>query len=182
MALPRGAPLEQQHGRYRLVARFAGMAARSSTPRAWSTAPRQIGSAVVVPTVNFLTGFTLRGQVTGANPTTIRIKAWVGTEPETWQYTATDSLGPQVAGRGGLRGYTSGSTTNVPLSSCSTTTARTSPRPRLRRRRLRLRRRPLLRRRLRRLRRLRLRHRERHILARRCEWLGHGRYRWCVDG
>ena len=89
---------------YRLVARFAG---NGSTflyaSRVVSGTETQIGSAVVVPTVNFLTGFTLRGQVTGANPTTIRIKAWVGTEPETWQYTATDSLGPQVAGRGGLR-------------------------------------------------------------------------------
>ena len=73
----------------------------------------QIGSAVAVPSVNFASGFTLRGQVTGTNPTTIRIKAWVGTEPAAWQYTATDSLGPQVAGRGGLRGYTSGSTSNV---------------------------------------------------------------------
>ena len=67
----------------------------------------QIGSAVAVPSVNFLTGFTLRGQVTGTNPTTIRIKAWVGTEPATWQYTGTDSTGPQVAGRGGLRSYAS---------------------------------------------------------------------------
>ena len=102
---------------YRLVARFAGNGTHVPVPpRAWSDGTEtQIGSAVAVPTVNFLTGFTLRGQVTGANPTTIRIKAWVGTEPETWQYTATDSLGPQVAGRGGLRGYTSGSTTNVPL-------------------------------------------------------------------
>ena len=101
---------------YRLVARFAG---NGSTflyaSRVVNGTETQIGSAVAVPSVNFLTGFTLRGQVTGTNPTTIKVKAWVGTEPETWQYTATDSLGPQVAGRGGLRGYTSGSTTNTPL-------------------------------------------------------------------
>jgi hypothetical protein len=101
---------------YRLAARFAG---NGSTylyaSRVVNGAETQIGTAVVVPTVNFLTGFTLRGQVTGANPTTIKLKAWVGTEPEAWQYTATDSLGPQVAGRAGLRGYTSASTSNVPL-------------------------------------------------------------------
>ena len=89
---------------YRLVARFAGNGSTYlSASRVVNGAETQIGSAVVVPTVNFVSGFTLRGQVTGTNPTTIRIKAWVGTEPETWQYTGTDSAGPQVAGRGGLR-------------------------------------------------------------------------------
>ena len=32
--------------------------------------------------------FTLRGQLTGTNPTTIRVKAWTGTEPSTWQFIA----------------------------------------------------------------------------------------------
>ena len=52
---------------------------------------------------------------TGTNPTTIRIKAWSGSEPTTWNYTATDSAGPQTAGRAGLRSYTSRGTTNAPL-------------------------------------------------------------------
>jgi hypothetical protein len=101
---------------YRIVARFAGNGTTYlSASRVVSGAEVQIGSAVAVPSVNFLTGFSLRGQVTGSNPTTINIKAWVGAEPATWQYTGTDSVGPQVAGRGGLRGYVSGSLGNAPL-------------------------------------------------------------------
>jgi len=101
---------------YRLQARFAGNGSTFLTAsRLVNGTETQIGGAVAVPSVNFLSGFTLRAQVTGTNPTTLRIKAWVGTEPDTWQYTGTDSLGPQVAGRGGLRAYTSSSTTNVPL-------------------------------------------------------------------
>ncbi len=100
---------------YRLLARFAATAPRPSAPRASSTARGAIGTAVAVPSVDYRTGFTLRGQLTGTNPTTIRIKAWTGTEPSAWQFTATDSAGPQVAGRAGLRTYTSSSTTNAPL-------------------------------------------------------------------
>ena len=68
-----------------------------------------------MPSVNYRTGFTLRGQVTGTNPTTIRVKAWTGSEPAAWQYTSTDSAGPQIAGRAGLRTYASSSTTNAPF-------------------------------------------------------------------
>ena len=126
---------------YRLLARFAGDGTTSLTAsRVVNGAEVAIGSAVAVPSVNYLTGFTLRGQVTGTNPTTIRIKAWTGTEPSTWQYTATDSAGPQVAGRAGLRSYTSGSTTNAPLTltidnysaNATATPPPPPPRPRLR--------------------------------------------------
>ena len=96
---------------YRLLARFASDGTTSvSASRVVNGAEAQIGSPVAVPSVNYRTGFTLRGQLTGTNPTTIRIKAWTGTEPATWQYTATDSAGPQVAGRAGLRSYTSSGT------------------------------------------------------------------------
>jgi hypothetical protein len=49
--------------------------------------------------------FTLRVQLEGANPTTIRAKAWkVGTaEPAAWTVTATDTAGPQLAGTLGIR-------------------------------------------------------------------------------
>ena len=70
---------------------------------------------MAVPTVNFLTGLTLSGQLTGSTRRRSRSRPRVRRGAGTWQYTATDSLGPQVAGRGGLRSYTSGSTTNVPL-------------------------------------------------------------------
>ena len=101
---------------YRLVARFASDGATYvSASRVVNGAEVTIGTPVSVPSVNFRTGFTLRGQLTGTNPTTIRIKAWTGSEPTAWNYTASDSTGPQGAGRAGLRGYTSHATSNGPL-------------------------------------------------------------------
>ena len=134
---------------YRLLARFASDGTTYvSASRVVNGTEAQIGSPVAVPSVNYRTGFTLRGQLTGTNPTTIRIKAWIGTEPATWQYTATDSAGPQVAGRAGLRSYTSSGTTNAPLTltidnySAATTVAPSPPPPPPRHRR-RHRRRPV---------------------------------------
>ena len=101
---------------YRLVARFATDGTTwVSASRVLNGAEAAIGNPVAVPSVSYRTGFTLRGQVTGTNPTTIRVKAWTGSEPAAWQYTATDSAGPQVAGRAGLRSYTSGGTSNAPI-------------------------------------------------------------------
>ena len=100
---------------YRLLARFAADGTTYvSASRVVNGAEVTIGNPVAVPSVNYRTVFTLRGQLTGTNPTTIRVKAWTGCEPATWQYTATDSAGPQVAGRAGLRTYTSSGTTNTP--------------------------------------------------------------------
>jgi hypothetical protein len=59
----------------------------------------------------------LRAQVTGANPTTVRVKAWSdGTpEPDGWQFSATNSAAAlQTAGSVGLRAYV-GSVNNAPL-------------------------------------------------------------------
>ena len=93
---------------YRLLARFATDGTTYvSASRVVNGAEVTIGTPVAVPSVNYRTGFTLRGQLTGTNPTTIRVKAWTGSEPAAWNYTATDSTGPQVAGRAGLRSYTS---------------------------------------------------------------------------
>ncbi|HZQ06101.1 MAG TPA: hypothetical protein VFD70_05935, partial [Anaerolineae bacterium] len=47
----------------------------------------------------------LRGQVTGANPTTVKLKAWAqgASEPSSWLYTITDSTAAlQGAGGAGL--------------------------------------------------------------------------------
>lgn len=60
----------------------------------------------------------LRTQVTGTNPTTIKIKAWVDGQPEpsTWLYTATDSTAAlQATGSFGLRAYLATSATNAPV-------------------------------------------------------------------
>jgi hypothetical protein len=78
-----------------------------------------LGAPVVVPGViqgaNSFIWF--RAQVTGASPTTIRVKAWADgqTEPVAWQFTAADSLAAiQVAGSIGLRAYV-GNVTTAPI-------------------------------------------------------------------
>lgn len=62
--------------------------------------------------------FWVRGQVVGANPTTIRLKAWADgqAEPAAWQYSATDSTADlQTAGAVGLRAYLAAGSTNAPV-------------------------------------------------------------------
>jgi hypothetical protein len=102
---------------YRLQARFAPDGSTWVTGSRVAGSETAIGSAVRVSGVSYRTGLRLRAQATGASPTTLRIKAWpVGTtEPSAWAYTATDSAGPQGAGRAGLRAYASSATSNVPI-------------------------------------------------------------------
>jgi len=60
----------------------------------------------------------VRMQISGAAPTTIRLKAWADgqAEPSGWQYSVTDSeAGLQTAGALGLRAYLSSSVTNAPV-------------------------------------------------------------------
>ena len=60
----------------------------------------------------------LRFQVVGANPTTLRLKAWADgqAEPSSWLYSATDSASSlQTAGAVGMRTYLSSTATNAPL-------------------------------------------------------------------
>ena len=69
-----------------------------------------IGTEVQVPGLTRSAGqfIWLRGQFEGANPTTMRMRAWAdgSTEPSTWQYTATNAAaGLQVAGGVGVRTY-----------------------------------------------------------------------------
>ncbi|GAA2058066.1 PKD domain-containing protein [Leifsonia soli] len=62
---------------------------------------------------------SLRVQVVGSSPTTLRAKLWSSTqaEPAAWQVTATDSTaGLQSAGGVGLRAYLSASATATPVS------------------------------------------------------------------
>jgi PKD repeat protein len=79
-----------------------------------------LGTAVVVPGVTQAAGsyIWLRAQVTGANPTTIRVKAWADgqAEPAGWNFTATNSAAAlQSAGSVGLRIYMGGSVNNAPV-------------------------------------------------------------------
>jgi len=60
----------------------------------------------------------VRAQVTGASPTTIRIKAWLdgAAEPGAWAFTATESSAAvQSAGAMGLRAVFGAGATNAPL-------------------------------------------------------------------
>lgn len=79
-----------------------------------------IGGEAIVPNVtNAANSYLwLRGQVTGANPTTIRLKAWAlgQSEPGSWQYSRTDST-ESLQGRGavGLRAYLGTGAINAPV-------------------------------------------------------------------
>jgi hypothetical protein len=80
-----------------------------------------IATAVTLPTtITYSAGSQLavRMQVTGTNPTTVRLKVWPATQPEptAWQTTATDTYaGLQTAGAVGLTTYLSGTVTNAPV-------------------------------------------------------------------
>jgi len=79
-----------------------------------------LGTQVTVPGVTATAGgyIRLRMQVTGSNPTTIRVKAWADgqTEPTGWQFTATDSRAAvQGPGGVGVRAYLAKAVTDAPV-------------------------------------------------------------------
>jgi PKD repeat protein len=91
------------------------------TKLAGSASETLIGSEVTLTGVTYTPGMLInvRYQVTGTNPTTLRLKAWPNTvaEPTAWRLTATDSTaGLQAAGSVGVSTYLSGSATNAPVS------------------------------------------------------------------
>ena len=60
----------------------------------------------------------VHAQVTGTNPTTIKVRAWAdgSAEPSTWQYTTTDSnAAVQSAGSVGLRLWVAKTATTAPI-------------------------------------------------------------------
>jgi CSLREA domain-containing protein len=79
-----------------------------------------LGSAVVVPNLTQVPGafVWIRAEVTGVNPTTIRVKAWADgqQEPSGWLFTATNSNAAlQVAGSVGVRSYILPGVNNSPV-------------------------------------------------------------------
>ncbi len=79
-----------------------------------------LGAEVRVPGVQHSPGglIRLRTQVSGIDPTTIRMRAWAdGTsEPSGWQYSTTDTAAAlQRPGAIGLRAYLSSGFTNGPV-------------------------------------------------------------------
>ncbi len=79
-----------------------------------------IGSEVQVAGMTHTanTFIRFRAQVTGTNPTTLRIRAWAdaAVEPTTWNYTQTNSNASlQGTGSLGLRTYVASAITNAPV-------------------------------------------------------------------
>ncbi|MBK9715233.1 MAG: metallophosphoesterase family protein [Kouleothrix sp.] len=79
-----------------------------------------LGREVVVPGLSSAAPgpIWLRAQVVGAEPTSIRLKAWAGDQPEPdgWQYGIADATpGLQAAGAVGLRAYLAPAVSNAPV-------------------------------------------------------------------
>ena len=79
-----------------------------------------LGNEVQVPGLTFAPNsfIWLRAQLTGASPTTIRIRAWSASasEPSTWPYSVTNSASAlQVPGGVGLMAYLGAGSSNAPL-------------------------------------------------------------------
>ena len=98
--------------------------------RVWASLLQGGGVETVLGTATTVDGLThqanaplwVRLQVTGTNPTTLRMKAWSATptvtpsEPLDWQYTATDNTPAlQAAGSVGLRTRIGSAATNAPV-------------------------------------------------------------------
>jgi hypothetical protein len=81
---------------------------------------RSFGTLVTVPGLAHSAGraIWLRAQLTGVNPTTVRIKAWADgqSEPSAWHYSATDSEGAlQASGSVAILSRLPGSSTAAPV-------------------------------------------------------------------
>jgi hypothetical protein len=106
---------------YRVKLRLApGGAVFASASTVINNAEVNISAEVQVPGLTHAPNAIMRfrAQVSGANPTTLRIRAWAdaAAEPTTWHYSATNSNAAlQGAGSMGLRAYIASATTNAPV-------------------------------------------------------------------
>ncbi|CAN5139058.1 hypothetical protein BH09ACT10_BH09ACT10_02170 [soil metagenome] len=107
--------------RARLVMASTGrITAQLTALRGTSSAVALALAVTLPPTITYgpNTQLHVRMQVTGTNPTTVRLKVWPATdaEPAAWQTTATDTTPAlQAPGAIGLTSYLSGSVTNGPI-------------------------------------------------------------------
>jgi hypothetical protein len=109
------------------TAEYRGTARLQSNGTVQALVVRRVGATdTYLGVVNAVPGLTpavgasvsSRFEVTGTNPTTLRLKLWpTGTpEPTTWTLTATDAIASlQAAGSIGVNAYLSGSATNAPV-------------------------------------------------------------------
>jgi PKD repeat protein len=107
--------------RARMVMSSNGRITVQLTALRGTSSPVALASAVILPpTITFGAGTQLnvRMQVTGTDPTTVRLKVWPASqaEPPAWQTTATDTTAAlQAPGAVGMSSYLSGSATNGPI-------------------------------------------------------------------
>jgi PKD repeat protein len=107
--------------RARMVMASTGRITVQLTALKGTATPVAVASAVTLPatiTYGANTQLSVRMQVTGTNPTTVRLKVWPAsqTEPAAWQTTGTDTYAAlQAPGAVGLTAYLSSSVTNVPV-------------------------------------------------------------------
>jgi PKD repeat protein len=105
--------------RARLVMRADGRIVVQLAALRGSGTPAGLTGGVTLPaTYAAGTPIAVRLQVTGTNPTTLRLKVWPANqaEPTAWQVTATDTFAAlQNAGAVGVTGYLPSGVTNVPV-------------------------------------------------------------------
>ena len=105
---------------YRATARFNPAGTITLTlSRVIAGTATNLGTAITIPGLTYGAGtsISVRVQVTGTAPTTVRARAWLtgATEPTTWAISATDStVALQMAGSVGLVGYLASNVTNAP--------------------------------------------------------------------
>ncbi len=107
---------EQYFVRARVIA--GGSVRLSLTKFDGSTSEVTLAPEVAAATLAAGAVLHIRLQATGAGPTTLRAKVWVGAaaEPAAWAVSVTDSSPAlQTAGSVGVEGYLSGSVTNGPI-------------------------------------------------------------------
>jgi PKD repeat protein len=107
--------------RARMVMASTGRITVQLTALRGTASPVALATAVTLPTsitYSANSQLNVRMQVTGTDPTTVRLKVWPATttEPAAWQTTATDTgAALQAPGAVGLTAYTSSGVSNGPI-------------------------------------------------------------------
>lgn len=106
---------------YRIKIRFApNGAVFAHASRFVAGSETSLGPSVPVDGLSHVAGVPIhvRGEVTGTDPTTVRLRAWAAgqPEPEVWHFSATDATPRlQAAGALGLIGHVAAGATNTPV-------------------------------------------------------------------
>jgi len=106
-------------GEYRLNVRFAGGGIYLRGVKLVGSSQSVLSAETQAPFAHQAgVWYWVRTSVSGASPTTMRVKVWPAgqAEPTGWQYSVTDSTsGLQTSGSVGLRTWIGSDTTNAPV-------------------------------------------------------------------